>query len=111
MPSCPAKHPQGHAAPKRVLVILRRPPEHPRTAQGLRAAVGYAAVGLRVQIACVGPAQPIGLRPAAELPPLLVRPRQTLLALGSLLVALTDDPQAAARLSDLAQASDVVVCW
>ena len=97
---------------KRVLVIVRRPPDHPRTAQGLRAALGYAAVGLRVQIACVGAAASVVHATAAGLPPALQRPRQTLLALGCGLHALDADDEAARdRLGTLCRQSDVVVAW
>lgn len=100
------------ARQKQVTVLLHRPPEHPRTAQGLRAAVGYAAIGLRLRLVCAGQALPVALRPAIELPPALLRPRQTLLGLGCPLLTLSDDATVAvSQLAALCQDSDVVVCW
>lgn len=40
-----------------VLVLLCRAPDHPQTAQGLRAAVGYVAAGLRVRVGLCGACQ------------------------------------------------------
>jgi hypothetical protein len=61
-----------------VVVLLRRSPAHPRTAQGLRAAVGYLSAGLQVQVVLCGPARAL----AQEVPAALSRPIATLRALG-----------------------------
>lgn len=45
------------AAKRRVAVRLTRGPSHPKTAQALRSAVGYAAVGLAVTIVVEPPAR------------------------------------------------------
>lgn len=66
-----------------VVVLLRRPPAHPRTAQGLRAAVGYLSAGLQVQVVLCGPARALHLpAEAGDLPAALARPLATLRALG-----------------------------
>lgn len=64
---------------KPVVVVLRRGPGHPRTAQGLRAAVGYLSVGLTVEVLLVGAAQALLV---GEWPAPVTRPLQLLVALG-----------------------------
>lgn len=91
---------------KRVTVILRRPPTHPQTAHGLRAALGYTTVGLQVRIILLGAAQ--GLREAhAQLSPPIQRALATLATLGCPIMACSDS----AELAELAAQSDAVVCW
>lgn len=76
------------AAPREVLVLLRRPPLHPRTAQGLRAAVGYLTAGLGVTVLLDGPAAALL---ADEAPPPLRRHLETLRALGRAVRALREE--------------------
>ncbi|MCS6913979.1 MAG: hypothetical protein RMK29_14570 [Myxococcales bacterium] len=75
-----------------VLVLLRLPPDHPRTAQALRAAVGYLAAGLEVTVLLDGPAAALLERPA---PQSLRRHLETLRALGQQVraLSLTDLPR------------------
>ena len=95
---------------KGVTVVLHRAPDHPRTAQGLRSAVGYAALGLQVRVVCVGPAAALLDGPATQLPLALGRARSTLAALGCPLVALPQ-PRDPAEICDPQRQSDVVICW
>ena len=95
---------------KHVVVLLRRPPLHPRTAQGLRTAVGYLLANLRVTIVLAGPAEALlPLCASADRPPalsMLCRHLSTLRALGQdiLLASATD-------LCALAERADVLVTW
>ena len=94
-------------AQKRVLVLLRRPPTHPRTAQGLRATVGYTPVGLRVTVGLCGPARAL-VAPHTTTPPMATaRPLALLSALGHT-VCTVDDPDTLTRLCD---AADHVIAW
>ncbi len=107
-------------AAKHVVVILRRAPEHPRTAQALRSAVGYLTANLRVTLVLGGPAEallPPGAAPPPALPatdrPLdrhpdrhLDRHLRTLQALGQRVVLASS-----IDLANLVAAADAVVAW
>lgn len=99
------------SAAKHVVVILRRPPQHPRTAQGLRSAVGYLTANLRVTLVLCGPAEALLSLCAAPSPALsaesaLQRPLTTLRALGHAVVLAS-----AIDLGALVEAADAVVTW
>jgi hypothetical protein len=94
------------AAAKHVVVLLRRPPQHPRTAQGLRSAVGYLTANLRVTVVLCGPAQALLAQEPCPAPPTLTRHLQTLRALGQ-----TVAPQSAVDLGALLAKADVVIPW
>lgn len=79
-------------------VRLTRDPRHPKTAQALRAAVGYAGSGLRVTVVAEGAAA--GLLASEDQPPPVARALATLRGLGHPIV-----PAAAAP------AFDVEVTW
>jgi hypothetical protein len=85
-----------------VVVLLRRPPAHPRTAQGLRAAVGYLTAGLGVTVLLAGPAAAL-LDGAVEGP--LRRHLDTLRALGRGVRVFADGDVAALG------AAHAVVVW
>lgn len=98
-------------AAKHVVVILRRPPTHPKTQHALRSAVGYLTVNLRVTLVLAGPAEV--LLEAAGLAALpaatgaaLGRPLATLRALGHAVLAAS-----AADLSAVVADADAVVTW
>jgi hypothetical protein len=95
-------------AAKHVVVILRREPQHPRTAQALRSTVGYLTANLRITLVLGGPAEallPPGGPPAPALPA-LGRHLLTLRALGQeVLLASRID------LGALVAAADAVVTW
>lgn len=67
---------------KHVCVFLHHAPADPRTAQGLRAAVGYLSAGLQVSVILCGPAAELLLR----CPEHLRRPLELLQALGHKIV-------------------------
>ena len=93
---------------KRVVVVLRREPQHPRTAQGLRAAVGYLTVNLQITVVLCGPAEALEPGNATLSPalPVLRRHLDTLRALGhAVLLGSTSD------LCAVVAAADVVVTW
>jgi hypothetical protein len=95
-------------AAKHVVVVLHREPAHPRTAQGLRAAVGYLTANLRLTLVLGGPAEALlspGGAPTPALPG-LHRHLATLRALGHpVVLASTTD------LCALVAAADAVVTW
>lgn len=99
-------------AAKHVVVILRHPPQHPRTTSGLRSAVGYLTANLRVTLVLAGPAE--GLLPDAAPPPAvkaepaaaLWRPIATLRALGHKVVRAS-----AIDLCAVLAAADAVITW
>lgn len=111
-------------AAKHVVVILRRAPEHPRTAQALRSAVGYLTANLRVTLVLGGPAEallPPGAAPSPALPAIdrpldrpldrhpdrhLDRHLRTLQALGQRVVLASS-----IDLATLVAAADAVVAW
>lgn len=97
----------SEANPRHVVVLLRRPPLHPRTAQGLRATVGYLLADLRITLVLCGPAAALlGVRaPDAELLPLL-RHISTLQALGHRVLR-----DAEADLCALLADADAAVAW
>ncbi len=87
---------------RRVVLLLHRPPDHPRTAQALRVAVGYLTVGLQVTVVLCGPAQALlGTTDAAPR-----RALDTLRHLGQAVVLATDCDLAA-----LCQGAHAVVSW
>lgn len=88
----------SEARPRHVVVLLRRPPLHPRTAQGLRATVGYLLADLRITLVLCGPA-------SAELLPLL-RHISTLQALGHRVL-----PDSEVDLCALLANADAAVAW
>jgi hypothetical protein len=95
---------------KRVLVIVRGSLATPRAAQGLRSAVGYAALGLEVTVLLCGPqpadADPTGVLAQAQ----AQRHLQTLRALGHTVVS----DEAGARLlgrCDKELGPHAVVVW
>jgi hypothetical protein len=93
---------------KRVVVVFRREPQHPRTAQGLRAAVGYLTANLHVTVVLGGPAEALLAGDAAHSPalPAVRRPLDTLRALGfPVLLASAVDACA------VVAAADIVVTW
>lgn len=95
-------------AAKHVVVILRREPQHPRTAQALRSAVGYLTANLRVTLILGGPAEallPLGLAPSPALPA-LARHLRTLQALGQRVVLASS-----IELEAEVAAADAVVTW
>ena len=94
---------------KQVVIVFRRAADHPRTAQGLRAAVGYLTAGLRVTVVLCGPARHVlslcqGPDRAAF--PDLLRPVELLRALGHPVVAEDE-----VDLPALAAAAHAVVTW
>jgi hypothetical protein len=96
------------AAPSRhIVVLLRRPPAHPRTAQGLRATVGYVLADLRITLVLCGPAAALlSEQPRTpELVPLL-RHLSTLRALGHLVISDAD-----ADVCELLARADAAVSW
>ena len=98
-------------AAKHVVVILRREPQHPRTAQALRSTVGYLTANLRVTLVLGGPAEallPLCSTPSPALPAqsALVRPLATLRALGHAVVLAS-----AIDLDALVAAADAVITW
>lgn len=98
-------------AAKHVVVILRRPPQHPRTAHALRSAVGYLTADLRVTLVLAGPAEALWPLATAPSPALsaqsaLVRPLVTLRALGQQVVLAS-----AIDLPALVAAADAVIPW
>lgn len=97
----------SEARPRHVVVLLRRPPLHPRTAQGLRATVGYLLADLRITLVLCGPASALlGTRsPSAELLPLL-RHISTLQALGHRVL-----PDSEVDLCALLANADAAVAW
>ena len=95
-------------AAKRVVVILRRDPQHPRTAQGLRSAVGYLTANLQLTIVLGGPAEAL-LPDDPTLPPalpVLRRHLDTLRALGHPVVLASR-----IDLCAVVAAADAVVTW
>jgi hypothetical protein len=92
---------------RHVVVLLRRPPLHPRTAQGLRATVGYLLADLRITLVLGGPAAALlDVRsPGAELLPLL-RHISTLQALGHRVL-----PASEVDLCALLADADAAVAW
>lgn len=93
---------------KHVVVILRREPQHPRTAQALRSAVGYLTANLRVTLVLGGPAEALlalGLAPSPALPA-LGRHLRTLQALGQQVVLAS-----AIELEAVVAAADAVIAW
>lgn len=99
-------------AGKRVLLLLHRPPKHPRAAQALRSAVGYLTADLQVTLVCCGAAAALlhGYRAdPARLAPALRRPLDTLRAFAQPLhLAEELAPEA---LAALARAAHAVVSW
>jgi hypothetical protein len=83
-----------------VVVLLRRPLDHPRTAQGLRAAVGYLTADLRVAVVVCQSGRP---------PRDIVRPLSMLRALGHLVVGL--DEISDTQLQTLLAAAHAIVAW
>lgn len=55
------------AGAKRVLVVIRSPPGGEKAAQGLRAAVAYAALSLDVTVAICGEVRDAPVRPISTL--------------------------------------------
>lgn len=105
--SCPlperageGREPKQKPQRKRVLVVLRL--SRRRAAQGLRAAVAYAAVGLDVTVALCGPQEAL-LQAEAE------RPLRTLRALGHGVKFLTEEASLAALFTEASP--DAVVVW
>ena len=104
---------QSTPAQKHVVVILRRPPQHPRSHHALRSAVGYLTANLRVTLVLAGPAEVL-LQPdaallkglAAETATALLRPLATLRALGHAVLAAS-----AVDLQAVVAAADAVVTW
>jgi hypothetical protein len=93
--------PPENAAPRRVAVHLTREAGHPKTAQALRSAVGYAAAHLDVRVV-VEPAAHALLDGDGHAPP-IVRALAALRALGCAV--------ATACAEDGAAACDVEVAW
>ena len=93
---------------KHVVVVLHREPQHPRTAQGLRSAVGYLTANLRLTIVLGGPAEALWSSDCPPFPtlPLLHRHLATLRALGHPVVLAS-----ASDLCALVAGADVVVTW
>ncbi len=95
---------------KQVVVLLHRSADHPRSAQGLRTAVGYLTAGLGVTVVCCGSAREILATcqgPARNDAPLhLLRPIELLRALGHRVLA--DDE---VDLPALTLAAHAVVTW
>lgn len=106
--SPPAPHrTASEARTRHVVVLLRRPPLHPRTAQGLRAAVGYLLADLRITLVLGGPAAALlhERSPSAELLP-LQRHISTLQALGHRVLQDSE-----VDLSALLADADAAVAW
>ncbi len=95
-------------AAKHVVVILRREPQHPRTAQALRSAVGYLTANLRVTLVLGGPAEALLQLCFAPSPalPALGRHLRTLQALGQRVVLASS-----VELATVVAAADAVVAW
>ena len=95
------------ASPRHIVVLLRRPPAHPRTAQGLRAAVGYVLADLQITLVLCGPAAALLSEPTRtpELVPLL-RHLSTLRALGHRVVSGAD-----VDVCELLSRADAAVTW
>lgn len=95
-------------AAKHVVVILRRDPQHPRTAQGLRATVGYLTANLQITVVLGGPAEALlpGAGPPSPALPALRRHLDTLRALGHPVVLASS-----IDLCALVAAADAVVTW
>lgn len=100
-------------AAKHVVVILRRPPQHPRSYHALRSAVGYLTANLRVTLVLGGPAEVLLQPDAALLKALpaetvtaLLRPLGTLRALGHAVLAAS-----AVDLEAVVAGADAAVMW
>jgi hypothetical protein len=87
--------PVSPSAPRRVVVRLTRPAHHPKIAQALRSAVGYAAGGLAVIVVIEPEAR--ALLAHEDHPPELLRAIATLFGLGQ-------------RFVEVARASHPVAC-
>lgn len=97
-PLTPAKH---------VVVLLRRPPQHPRTMQGLRAAVGYVLADLQITLVLCGPAaELISSAPPSPETVLLLRHLSTLRALGHRVVCASE-----VDVCSLIARADAAVSW
>jgi hypothetical protein len=92
---------------KQVVVMLHRPADHPRTSQGLRAAVGYLSAGLGVTVVLCGPARQVLSRcQQRDAPAALSRPIELLRLLGH--EVLTSEE---ADLPALTLSAHAVVTW
>lgn len=100
--------PPAPPAPKHVFVVLRRPPAHPRTAQGLRSALGYATADLRVTVVLCGAAQAmLDAQDPAKVAPPHERAVRTLRALGHTVCIAPAEPALARMLCR----ADAIVTW
>lgn len=94
--------------PRHVLIVLRRPPAHPRTAQGLRSALGYATADLRVTVVLCGAAQALlEAEDATKVAPPHERAVRTLRALGHTVCTAPAEP----ALAQLLARADAIVTW
>lgn len=95
-------------AAKRILVLLRREPAHPKTAQGLRTAVAYAAHGLEVTVALCGAATALEQAGSADAStsPVVLRHLATLRAFQKVILPVTPE-----SLCELVTRADAMTTW